>query len=285
MVSAKAKNCSTLDLITQLKLSSQTRLLQKSENISHQPLNADDKTFQFMNRKGLENYRYLSRPTSVPINSEEEERKRISRELHDGLGQLLTSINLHVQGCLNRCDQEDLFADPAGRQQRNSLESISEMVKQAITEVRSICRAIRPAILDDLGVVAAIAWQCRQISSGCDALEVVTDFDINEDVITEEYKTVIYRIVQESLNNALKYAQAKNISVSLLQSHDAIHLVITDDGVGFDPSQIQGKRGLGLVGMRERAESVRGRLRIDTGLNQGVQIRATFPLLISELNG
>jgi two-component system, NarL family, sensor kinase len=284
MVSAKEKSGSPLDLITQLKLSSQTRLLQKAEDISHQPSHADDKTFQFVNRQGLENYRYLSRPSSVPINSEEEERKRISRELHDGLGQLLTSINLHVQGCLNRCDQEDLLADPAG-QQRNSLESISEMVKQAITEVRSICRAIRPAILDDLGVVAAIAWQCRQISSGCDALEVVTDFDINEDVITEEYKTVIYRIVQESLNNALKYAQAKNISVSLLQSHDAIHLVITDDGVGFDPSQIQGKRGLGLVGMRERAESVRGRLRIDTGLNQGVQIRATFPLLISELNG
>ncbi len=284
MVSAKEKNDSTLDLITCLKLSSHTKLLQQAEEISHQPSCTDNHTAQFLDRQGIENYRFLSRPANVPINSEEEERRRISRELHDGLGQLLTSINLHVQGCINRCDQEDLFADPAGLQ-RNSLESISEMVKQAITEVRSICRAIRPAILDDLGVVAAIAWQCRQISSACEALEVVTDFDINEDLITEAYKNVIYRIVQESLNNALKYAQASTISVSLLQSHDAIHLVVVDDGVGFDPSQIQGKRGLGLLGMRERAESVQGRLRIDTGLNQGVQIRASFPLITSALNG
>ncbi|MET0089471.1 MAG: sensor histidine kinase [Candidatus Thiodiazotropha sp.] len=237
-----------------------------------------------LNSKGLEDYRFLSRPTYVPINSEEEERKHISRELHDGLGQLLTSINLHVQSCINRCNQQDPFTDLSG-QHRDSLESISDMVKQAITEVRSICRAIRPAILDDLGVVAAIAWQCRQISDGSDELDVTTNFDVNEGAISEEYKNVIYRIVQESLNNAVKYAKAKSISVSLLQSHDAIHLVVVDDGVGFDPSHIQGKRGLGLVGMRERAESVQGRFRIDTGLNQGVQVRASFPLVMATLNG
>ncbi|MET0052009.1 MAG: ATP-binding protein [Candidatus Thiodiazotropha sp.] len=197
---------------------------------------------------------------------------------------MLTSINLHVQSCINRCDQQDLFTDLSG-QHRDSLESISDMVKQAITEVRSICRAIRPAILDDLGVVAAIAWQCRQISEGSDELDVTTNFDVNEGAISEEYKNVIYRIVQESLNNAVKYAKAKSISVSLLQSHDAIHLVVVDDGVGFDPSHIQGKRGLGLVGMRERAESVQGRFRIDTGLNQGVQVRASFPLVMATLNG
>lgn len=209
------------------------------------------------------------------VTSEEQERKRISRELHDGLGQLLTSMGLHVKRCLDGSDAEGqgLAAD-----QRESLEALSSMVKQAIAEVRTICSAIRPAILDDLGVVAAISWQCRQIAKISSATKVVTDFDVDEACMPEDYKSVIYRIVQEALNNAVKYSKAQMISVSLLQAHDAIHLLVSDDGVGFDPSEIQGKLGMGLVGMRERAESVEGRIRIDTSINQGVQIRASFPL-------
>ncbi|MCG7917561.1 MAG: sensor histidine kinase [Candidatus Thiodiazotropha taylori] len=209
------------------------------------------------------------------VSSEELERKRISRELHDGLGQLLTSMSLHVQRCLDGCDGQEKASQS---QQRESLEAVSSMVKQAMSEVRSICSAIRPAILDDLGVIPAISWQCRQITKVCSDTQVVTDFDVDEESIPEDYKSVIYRIVQESLNNAVKYAKAKTITVSLLQAHDAIHLLVIDNGVGFDPSEIQGNLGMGLVGMRERAESVDGRIRIDTGIDQGVQIRASFPL-------
>ena len=209
------------------------------------------------------------------VSSEELERKRISRELHDGLGQLLTTMSLHIQRCLDGCDVQQ---NEQQSQQRESLEAVSSMVKQAMSEVRSICSAIRPAILDDLGVIPAISWQCRQITKVCSDTRVVTDFDVDEESIPEDYKSVIYRIVQESLNNAVKYSKAKTITVSLLQAHDAIHLLIIDNGVGFDPSEIQGKLGMGLVGMRERAESVDGRIRIDTGVDQGVQIRASFPL-------
>ena len=233
---------------------------------------------------GLDGLLDNKQPTHPFIASEEEERKRISRELHDGLGQLLTSMNLHVQSCLNGCSDNSQETElPADY--RESLEAVSSMVKQAMAEVRTICSAIRPAILDDLGVLAAISWQCRQISRICCTADVVTDFDIDESSIPEECKSVIYRIVQESLNNAVKYAKAKSISVSLLQSRDAIHLLVIDDGIGFDPSEIQGKLGMGLVGMRERAESVQGKIRIDTGLNQGVQIRASFPMRRVVLNG
>ncbi|MET0065246.1 MAG: sensor histidine kinase [Candidatus Thiodiazotropha sp.] len=285
MTLTKDKHAMDLDFITSFKLSSANTQPQLSEKIDPRGLQDELRLAQTLSAQGLEDFRLMNRPSYFPINSEEEERKRISQELHDGLGQILTSISLHVQSCLNRFDQDEAVDTGSTTQQRESLESISDMVKQAITEVRSICRAIRPAILDDLGVVAAIRWQCRQISQGCSNLEVTTDFDINEEVLSEEYKNTLYRIVQECLNNAVKYAQAKSISVSLLQSHNAIHLVVVDDGVGFDPSQIQGKLGMGLVGMRERAESVQGKLRIDTGLNEGVQVRASFPLFKSTLNG
>jgi signal transduction histidine kinase len=226
-------------------------------------------------KDGLSCLNQIQQGTHLHVSSEELERKRISRELHDGLGQLLTSMNLHVQHCLNVSGDDDIDQQ---NQQRESLEVVSSMIKQAMSEVRSICSAIRPAILDDLGLVPAISWQCRQITKVCSDTQVDTDFDVDEDSIPEDYKSVIYRIVQESLNNAVKYSKAKTISVSLLQAHNAIHLLIVDDGVGFDPSDIQGKLGMGLVGMRERAESVDGRIRIDTGVDQGVQIRASFPL-------
>ena len=218
----------------------------------------------------------LGQSTNLYVNPEEEERKRISRELHDGLGQLLTTMNLQLQHCLKDCTDDQNQSLPETH--RESLEAISSMVRQAMSEVRSICSAIRPAMLDDLGLQPAISWQCRQIAKISSDTEVETDFDVDEEAIPEEYKSVIYRIVQESLTNAVKYSKAKRISVSLLQAHNAIHLLVIDDGIGFDPSDIQGKIGMGLVGMRERAESVNGRIRIDTGINQGVQIRASFPL-------
>ncbi|MEJ2618976.1 MAG: sensor histidine kinase [Candidatus Thiodiazotropha sp.] len=226
-------------------------------------------------KDGLSCISQIQKGAHLHVSSEELERKRISRELHDGLGQLLTSMNLHVQRCLDVSGDKQ---PEQQNQQQESLEVVSSMIKQAMSEVRSICSAIRPAILDDLGVVPAISWQCRQISKVCSDTQVVTDFDVDEDSIPEDYKSVIYRIVQESLNNAIKYSKATAIRVSLLQAHNAIHLLVVDDGVGFDPSDIQGKLGMGLVGMRERAESVDGRIRIDSGVDQGVQIRASFPL-------
>ncbi|MES9951862.1 MAG: sensor histidine kinase [Candidatus Thiodiazotropha sp. 6PLUC2] len=266
----------SLNEISAIRLSSSAFPVSERELTSGISINDKVKPTDPHLSDGLACLKKTSHASHPFVTSEEEERKRISRELHDGLGQLLTGMGLHVQRCLNDCDENQDQTMPA--EHRDSLEAISSMVKQAMSEVRSICSAIRPAILDDLGVLPAISWQCRQISKICSDTQVVTDFDVDESAIPDDYKSVIYRIVQESLNNAVKYSKAKTISVSLLQAHDAIHLLVIDDGVGFDPSEIQGKIGMGLVGMRERAESVEGRIRIDTGINQGVQIRASFPL-------
>lgn len=218
------------------------------------------------------------------MSSDEEEKKRISRELHDGLGQLLTSINLHIQQCLTAGESQTEL--PQGI--RDSMVAISNMARQAMGEVRTICGALRPAILDDLGVLAAISWQCRQISKGCSQMEVETNFRLDESMIPEEYKTVLYRIVQEALNNAVKYSRTNTVRVSLYLSGLSIELCIQDFGVGFDLKQVQSEHamgGMGLVSMRERAESMGGAFKIDTAVGRGVGISVTFPLEKVALSG
>ncbi|MES9992213.1 MAG: sensor histidine kinase [Candidatus Thiodiazotropha sp.] len=217
------------------------------------------------------------------IGVEEEEKKRISRELHDGLGQLLTSMNLHIQTCIDGNDE--LSEDSVQEQQKESLQALSCLVKQAMSEVRTICSAIRPAILDDLGVLAAISWQCRQISQLNEKLVVETDFKIDETAIPEELKSVIYRIAQESLNNAMKYSQASEVKLSLLHTHDSIELTIVDNGIGFDCNRINERLGVGLMSMRDRANSVNGALKVKSAVGYGVEIHVSFPLKKIALNG
>lgn len=219
------------------------------------------------------------------MSAEEEEKKRISRELHDGLGQLLTSIRIHVQNCMKDCDSSG--SAEANRELKESLAAISEMTQQAMGEVRSICSALRPAILDDLGVLAAITWQCRQISSGYSNVSVDTRLDLSESIIPEGYKSVIYRIVQEGLNNAVKYSQTESVKISLYPKNDSIELVIRDYGIGFDLDKMRTEQGMGmgLMSMRERAESIGGTCEINAAEGRGVEVRASFPLEKVVLSG
>ncbi|MBT3046871.1 MAG: sensor histidine kinase [Candidatus Thiodiazotropha sp.] len=223
------------------------------------------------NIKLLLEHKRLSSPAAI---TEEEERKRLSQEIHDGIGQILTTIGLQVTQCLNGYDQT---SSQSLQQHKVSLEQLSLLVREAIGEVRTICRSIRPAILDDLGVIAAISWQCRQISRATPELVVVTNFDIEEEQIPVGHRSAIYRIVQESLNNALKYAQASQIGVSLSLQDELIHLSIIDNGIGLDLASIRESLGIGLISMRERAASIHGKLEIDAAIGEGVEIRALFP--------
>jgi signal transduction histidine kinase len=221
----------------------------------------------------------LSGISNLIMANEEQEKKRIARELHDGLGQLLTSINLHAQHCLNTSATSDEVTQTI----RDSLQVISTMTKQAMGEMRGICCALRPAILDDLGVLAAISWQCRQITQGDGGMKVATDYDINESMIPETYKTVIYRIVQEALNNAVKYADAENLSVSLCRIDGYLQLTIRDNGVGFEEDQV--KTGMGMISMRERAESIGGLFEVRSSKGEGVEIRVLLPVEKVALSG
>ncbi len=222
-----------------------------------------------------------NRVFNLLFDAQEAEKKRISRELHDGLGQLLTSINLHALQSLSAADPTAEISQAV----KESLQTISAMTKQAMGELRGICRDLRPAILDDLGVEAAINWQCRQIATGDDSLNVSTDFQIHEAMIPEDYKTAIYRIVQEALNNAVKYAEADNVSIKLYHAGNYLQLIIEDDGVGFDPSQVSVGDGIGLSSMRDRAEAIGGIFHLQSSDGKGVEIRVLLPLEKAALSG
>lgn len=221
-------------------------------------------------------------PPCNPISSDELERKRIARELHDGLGQLLTSMNLKVQECLSACTGELAETRTLPRDANEALLSVSSLIKQAMGEVRSLCTSLRPSILDDLGVLAAVSWQCRQISHNVSGgrLQVRTNFGVDESMIPELYKTAIYRIVQESLNNAVKYSRADRLVVSLQREGHSLKLSVQDNGTGFDwaPSRESQGLGMGINGMRERAESLGGTFELCSSAGRGVRIEARFPL-------
>ena len=213
---------------------------------------------------------------------QELERKRIYRELHDGLGQLLTSIKLRVQQCVTELEKSGKVE--ALGDTWDSMEQIPTLVTEAIQEVRSICSALRPAMLDDLGVLAAISWQCRQCRETMPRLKTEVDFFVEESEIPEFYKTNLYRIVQEALNNAVKYSEADVLRVGMRKEQGTLYLNIEDNGKGFSYDDTgarfssMGVAGFGLTSMRERAESLGGTLIIESNENIGTNVQVALPL-------
>jgi two-component system NarL family sensor kinase len=209
------------------------------------------------------------------LESQEEERKRISRDLHDGLGQLLTHLKLQTQQCLANVEASGntaLLGDAW-----KAMEALPDLVTEALQEVRAVCRALRPAILDDLGVLAAITSQCRKIMQSSPSLQIETEFSITEPEIPETAKTVIYRIVQEALTNCIKYADADSVQVSLVNTNNTLILNVRDNGKGFDVKGMLGS-GLGLTSMRERAQSLRGVFTVESAPLRGTEVRVSIPL-------
>lgn len=209
------------------------------------------------------------------LESQEEERKRISRELHDGLGQLLTHLKLQTQQCLSdvvNSGKAELMGDSW-----KTLEQLPGLVSEAIEEVRAVCRALRPAILDDLGVLAATSALCRKVMQSTEGLRIECEMSICESDIPETAKAAIYRIVQEALTNCIKYADADLVQVSLRQVEGFLLLGIKDNGVGFDVKRMAGS-GLGLLSMQERALSHQGTFSLESVPLQGTEIRVSIPL-------
>ena len=209
------------------------------------------------------------------LDSQEEERKRISRELHDGLGQLLTHLKLQTQQCLSEVTasgKADLMGDTW-----KTMEQLPGLVNEAIQEVRAVCRALRPAILDDLGVLAAISALCRKVMESTDDLQIECKIAVCESDIPESTKSVIYRIAQEALTNCVKYAKADLIQLSLKVEEDALVLDIKDDGIGFDVKSMTGS-GLGLISMQERAMSHNGSFSVESVPLRGTNIQVSIPI-------
>jgi len=220
-----------------------------------------------------EKLRFLS---SRLLAVQEEERRRISRELHDSIGQCLAAVKFCVEGVLQT-------ADFAGYESTvKTLKSLVPMIQDSIEEARRIYMGLRPSMLDDLGIIATIAWLCRDFRKTYAHICLEDHVGAEDHEIPERLRIVIFRIIQEALNNVVKYSNANLVSLSLERTGEALVLEIVDNGVGFDLEKALKKRtherGLGLTGMRERAELSGGSFSITSDIGVGTAIRAVWPL-------
>ncbi len=218
----------------------------------------------------------LRRLSSRLISVQEEERKKIARELHDGIGQTLSAIKYLIENTLQTRAHGPVSS------QLQSLRPIIPLIQNAIEEVRRIQTDLRPPTLDDLGILATLSWFCREYQKIYSGIHVERDIQVEEDDIPDSLKTVIYRILQEATNNVAKYSHATRLSLSLKKKDDGIELVVEDNGLGFDPREIlsgdRERRGFGLTSMRERAELSGGSFSLESEKGSGTRVRAAWRL-------
>ena len=202
----------------------------------------------------------------------EDERARLSRDVHDVIGQGLTAIRL-VAGSLARRRPDD--AEVQAR-----VGDLRELVDETVGHVRRVSTDLRPGVLDDLGLVAALEWQARrfEVRSGltCIVEAEGAEAAFAPGVLPEALGTAAFRIVQEALTNVARHADASEVTIRVVADGDALRLDVEDDGRGLAPPD-DGRRPLGLVGMRERALAAGGRLHVGAAPGGGVLVRGTFP--------
>jgi signal transduction histidine kinase len=201
------------------------------------------------------------------VDAQETERRSISRELHDEVGQSLGALLVDI-GRLSTTLSGDR---PEVKEQLDSLKSVAE---RTFHSVRNIALLLRPSMLDDLGLAAALEWQGREVSRRSQIEVSVESESVPED-LPDEHKIYIYRLVQEALNNAVRHSGARNAKVVVERLAESIVVRVTDDGRGFDPGR---SRGMGILGMEERVKRLGGTLRVESQPGKGTTVTAEFPI-------
>ncbi len=211
------------------------------------------------------NLRRLSRRL---VQAQEVERKSLSRELHDEVGQMLTALGIELANlnALRSSDQETL---------RARIEDAKRLNTDAMRVIRDLAMGLRPSMLDDLGLAPALEWQGREFSRHT-GVPATVEVDGVLDDLPETHRTCIYRVVQEALTNCAKHAKAKNVSVSVHGRANSVEVVIEDNGIGFLAASRAG--GLGLLDIEERAQELGGTLRIMSQPGKGTTLRVLIPV-------
>ena len=200
------------------------------------------------------------------LKGEEEERRRISRELHDETGQALMVLRFHL---------EMLAGDAKGEEQRAKVEESLEVLDRTIEGLRRIIARLSPRVLEELGLLSAIRRQAQQLSSQA---RIKARLELPEEMapMDHDIEVALYRAVQEALHNIAKHSQARNFAVRLQASGGRVSLEVEDDGVGL-LSRSPHQRGFGLTGMRERAAALGGSMTIHSRRGKGTVIRIALP--------
>ena len=202
---------------------------------------------------------------------QEAERRYVAIELHDELGQLLTAIKINLQS-------SERFKDQVPGE--HNAENI-RIVEDALQQVRRLALALRPSMLDDLGLLPALRWMAEQ-SATRNGFAVTFYIDRLPDRLAPDIEVACFRIVQEALTNIARYAQAKLVEINLLQEGQTMVLIVKDDGCGFDVVAMRADAlaggSIGVLGMQERAELIGGQFNIESAPGQGSTVRLHFPL-------
>jgi signal transduction histidine kinase len=210
------------------------------------------------------------------ISAQEDERKRIARELHDETCQMLAALSMGVDTALRA---------PGGEALAPRLAEVKTLATRALAGVHGLIFDLRPSVLDDLGLLAAIRWfvsrnlEPRGISVRC-------EFEPLSGRMSPEMETALFRVVQESLNNVGRHSDADSVLIQVGERNGQLEIEIEDDGRGFDPESVAqpapGGRGLGLMGIRERVELLGGTVDIDSAPDDGTRIALRVPLPATE---
>ncbi len=205
------------------------------------------------------------------IFAQEDERRRIARDLHDHFGQQVTTLILQLSLLKT--------ANGATEAQREHISTLETVAKQFDADIDFLVRELRPTALDDLGLQAALTSQVKAWSKHSGVRAEFHASGMEKDRLTPEIETTLYRIVQEALNNVAKHARAGKVDILLERRADSVSLIIEDNGVGFDPAKIHGagNGGFGLTGMRERAALASGTVVIEARPGKGVTVIARIP--------
>ena len=208
------------------------------------------------------------------IEAQEDERRRISRELHDQIGQILTAVKMNLYTVQQFCN-----ASEAGAYVKDNIEAVDE----ALRLVRDLSVDLRPPVLDDLGLVTALRWYVDRYSrrTGFN-VEVVIDLPDHNQRFSREIETACFRIAQEALTNITRHAQANQILLRLAKVENSLLLSVKDDGVGFDFRRLQKRKvraaTLGIISMQERAHAAGGSIEINSAISKGTEILFNVPL-------
>jgi signal transduction histidine kinase len=214
----------------------------------------------------------LKRLSARLVAAQEDERRSISRELHDEVGQALTGVLVEMANlstlirAAKGVDAADALAAKA--------QEIKTQVEGSISVVRNMALLLRPSMLDDLGLVPALQWQAREVSKRSGVWVKVEAEQVSEE-LPEDHKTCVYRIVQEALHNCVQHSGARNVKIAVRQEPGQLRLSVEDDGKGFDARQ---ERGMGLLGIQERVSYLGGNLDVTSTPGRGTVLRVALPL-------
>ncbi|MCB0260296.1 MAG: PAS domain S-box protein [Calditrichaeota bacterium] len=260
---------------------SETQYRQLAENLEKQVARRTDKLHSVNQQlhqeirerieieKDLKNSRERLRKLSIHQEAvRERERTRIARNIHDDLGQILSGMKMEM----NWLKTQGRLPEPAAAK----IESITALLKEAIRHVRKISQDLRPSVLDNLGLCAAISWQAAEFQQRS-GIECGVSFTPDDIAVAEAYKVALFRIFQQTLTNIYQHAQATRVEIDLIQHLDSLCLNIKDNGIGIHEEDLSNPASFGLTSIRERVSSLNGYVDITGEPGKGTRITVCIP--------